>query len=252
MLNEKVVAITGGAGLIGTAFSQAIVQNKGKVIIGDVNHNKGIALENELGTESSAYINIDTTDPDSIDEFINAGKNRFGRIDAAVHCAYPRSAQWGTRFEDLKPEGLAEDLYRQLGGAILFSQKIVAYFKKQGHGHIIHIGSIQGVSTPKFEHYEGTKMVSPIEYSAIKSGIISITRYISSYCKGENIRANCISPGGILDDQPESFLKNYMSTCSTKGMLDADDLNGTLLYLLSDYSKYTNGQNIVVDDGWTL
>ncbi len=95
-------------------------------------------------------------------------------------------------------------------------------------------------------------MVSPIEYSAIKSGIISITRYISSYCKGENIRANCISPGGILDDQPESFLKNYMSTCSTKGMLDADDLNGTLLYLLSDYSKYTNGQNIVVDDGWTL
>jgi NAD(P)-dependent dehydrogenase (short-subunit alcohol dehydrogenase family) len=95
-------------------------------------------------------------------------------------------------------------------------------------------------------------MVSPIEYSAIKSGIISITKYLAKYCKGENIRVNCVSPGGILDNQPEVFLEKYNATCSSKGMLDAQDISGTFIYLLSDASKYLNGQTIVVDDGWSL
>jgi NAD(P)-dependent dehydrogenase (short-subunit alcohol dehydrogenase family) len=95
-------------------------------------------------------------------------------------------------------------------------------------------------------------MVSPIEYSAIKSGIIAITRYLAKYYKGTNIRVNCISPGGIIDNQPEIFLKRYLKSCTHKGMLNASDLSGTLIYLLSDFSKYVNGQNIIVDDGWTL
>ena len=95
-------------------------------------------------------------------------------------------------------------------------------------------------------------MVSPIEYSAIKAGIISITKYLAKYCKGQNIRVNCISPGGILDNQPKIFLEKYNSICSSKGMLDAQDLNGTIIYLLSSLSQYVNGQNIIIDDGWVL
>jgi NAD(P)-dependent dehydrogenase (short-subunit alcohol dehydrogenase family) len=95
-------------------------------------------------------------------------------------------------------------------------------------------------------------MVSPIEYSAIKSGIISITRYLAQSCKNQNIRVNCISPGGILDNQPEVFLEKYNSECSSKGMMDACDLGGTIIYLLSSMSQYVNGQNIVIDDGWIL
>ena len=116
----------------------------------------------------------------------------------------------------------------------------------------MHVASIQGVAAPKFEHYEGTSMVSPIEYSAIKSGIISITRYLSKYCKGESIRVNCISPGGIFDNQPSVFLEKYNSACLNKGMLDASDINGTVIYLLSSMSQYVNGQNIIIDDGWIL
>ena len=67
-----------------------------------------------------------------------------------------------------------------------------------------------------------------------------------------NIRVNTISPGGILDGQPEVFLENYKAECISKGMLDAKDLTGTLIYLLSDMSQYVNGQNIIVDDGFTL
>ena len=129
---------------------------------------------------------------------------------------------------------------------------MINHFRLQGHGNLLHISSIQGVATPKFDHYESTNMVSPIEYSAIKAGVISITRYLAKYCKNQNIRVNCISPGGILDKQPESFLKKYRSSCLSKGMLDAGDITGALIFLLSEQSKYVTGQNIIVDDGWSI
>ena len=61
-------------------------------------------------------------------------------------------------------------------------------------------------------------MVSPIEYTAIKSGLISITKYLSKYCKNQNIRVNCISPGGIISGQPDVFVKRYRGECASKGM----------------------------------
>ena len=252
MLKNNVVAITGGAGLIGTAFSKAIIKNGGKVIIGDISSDRGQDLQDKLGVDKALFVKVNTSDTDSIDNFLEKGKDHFGKIDSAVHCAYPMSEQWGTKFEMLKAEGLKDDLFNQLGGAILFSQRLISFFRKQGYGNLVHISSIQGVSAPKFEHYEGTSMVSPIEYSAIKSGIISITRYLAKYCKNQNIRVNCISPGGILDNQPEVFLNKYNSTCSSKGMMEAQDLNGTVIYLLSNMSQYVNGQNIIIDDGWIL
>jgi len=252
MLNNMVIAVTGGAGRIGSAFLRAIVKNNGKVIIGDILDKEGHDLVEELGEHNALFIKSDLTVPEQINHFINCGLKKFGHIDAAVHCSYPRSSQWGTRFEDLKPIELKEDLFNQLGSAILFSQVFIRYFKKNGYGNLIHLSSIQGIAAPKFEHYSGTNMVSPIEYSAIKAGIISITRYLAKYLKGSNIRVNCISPGGILDNQPENFIKKYNADCSSKGMLNSEDLSGTLLYLLSDQSKYVNGQNIIVDDGWSL
>ena len=252
MLNNLVVSISGGAGRIGSAFSRAIIANGGKVIIGDVSEKKGNKLVQELGADNVSLYLSDLTVTDNLDKFIEKGLGKFGKIDAAVHCAYPTSFQWGTTFENLKSEGLKDDLFNQLGGAIIFSQCFIRYFREQGCGNLVHISSIQGIVAPKFEHYEGTGMVSPIEYSAIKAGIIAITKYLAKYCKEQKIRVNCISPGGILEKQPESFLKKYRESCTSKGMLDSDDLCGTLLFLLSNQSQYVNGQNIIVDDGWGL
>ena len=252
MLENQIVAISGGAGRIGSAFSKAVVENGGKVIIGDINSEVGNRLVSDLGDDVALFFEGNLTEPNTVDLMIRKGVEKFGKIAAAVHCAYPISEQWGTRFEDLKSAGLEKDLFNQLGGAILFSQRMVHHFRKQGHGNLVHISSIQGVATPKFDHYEGTDMVSPIEYSAIKAGVISITRYLAKYCKNQNIRVNCISPGGILDKQPESFLKKYRSSCQSKGMLDAGDITGALIFLLSEQSKYVTGQNIIVDDGWSL
>jgi NAD(P)-dependent dehydrogenase (short-subunit alcohol dehydrogenase family) len=95
-------------------------------------------------------------------------------------------------------------------------------------------------------------MTTPVEYAAIKSGMLHLTKYMAKYFKGKNIRVNAISPGGILDGQPREFLSEYNQKCLTKGMLDGCDLSGTLVFLLSDMSMYINGQNIVVDDGFSL
>ena len=95
-------------------------------------------------------------------------------------------------------------------------------------------------------------MTSPIEYSAIKSGIISITKYLSKYYKNRNIRINCVSPGGIKDNQPKLFIKRYRQSCNSKGLLDGEDISKLILFLLSDKSKYITGQNLIIDDGWSL
>jgi NAD(P)-dependent dehydrogenase (short-subunit alcohol dehydrogenase family) len=125
-------------------------------------------------------------------------------------------------------------------------------FQDQGHGSLIHLSSIQGVQAPKFEHYVGTGMSSPIEYAAIKSGIISITRWLAKYAANQNIRVNCVSPGGILDAQPEEFLRRYRQSCTNIGMLSAEQVASAIAFLLSPGAAAINGQNIIVDDGWTL
>ena len=252
MLNNKVFLISGGTGRLGSVFCEAIVKHNGKVLIVDASCPKKESIKKVIEKGNVYFVKRDVTDIDQIDEAIRITIEKFGRIDGAVHCAYPVSGQWGTRFEDLKSEFLYQDLANQLGGAILFSQRLIRQFRAQEYGCLIHIASIHGISTPKFWHYENTGMTSPIEYSAIKAGIISVTKYLAQYCANQNIRINSISPGGIADKQPKAFLERYRSSCHSKGMLDAGDVVGTLVFLLSDNSKYISGQNIVVDDGWSV
>ena len=93
-------------------------------------------------------------------------------------------------------------------------------------------------------------MTMPVEYAAIKAAIQHLSLYFMRYYKGTRLRFNCISPGGLLDGQPPSFTEAYRRHSQSQGMLSADDIGGTLVYLLSDLSRYVNGQNIIVDDGW--
>ena len=252
MINGMVVLISGAAGRIGSSISHGIIEEGGKVILVDPNEAGLDQITLGLSEECFLTIAADAGIAEALDRCIAAGVEKFGHIDAAIHSAYPRSAGWGTPFENLNQKFLNEDLSSHLGGAIIFSQRILEFFKQQGHGNLIHVSSVLGVLAPKFENYVGTKMTSPLEYTAIKSALIAVTRYLAKYYKGNGIRVNCISPGGILDKQPESFLERYRSNCNDKGMLNACDLVGTALYLLSAQSRYVTGQNLIVDDGWSL
>lgn len=256
MLKDKVIVITGGAGLIGQEFVKAVIEQQGTAVIADINEETGIqvqqSLRQELGSADIDFVHLDITSADSIAEMIETLNSRYGRIDALVNNAYPRNKNYGRHFFDVEYADFCENLNLNLGGYFLTSQKLAGYFQKQGHGNIINISSIYGVIPPKFEVYDNTPMTMPVEYAAIKSAIIHLTKYMAKYFKGMNIRVNTLSPGGILDKQPEAFLEAYRKQCLNKGMLDKSDMRGTLIYLLSDLSAYVNGQNIVVDDGFSL
>ena len=107
---------------------------------------------------------------------------------------------------------------------------------------------------PRFDVYDGTAMTMPVEYAAIKAGLEHMTRYINAYMKGRGgtFRANCVSPGGIKDGQDERFLVSYRGHCVSKGMLDASDVTNSIVFLLSDQSRYVAGQNLIVDDGFSI
>ena len=256
MLQNKVIVITGGAGLIGKAFVNAVLEFGGTAIIADVNIEQSEALRNQVPESRSENqidaLALDITSRTSLIECIKYVNDKYGRIDALVNNAYPRNKQYGRHFFDVEYDDFVENVGLNLGGYTLASQCFAKYFEEQGYGNIINIASIYGVIAPKFEVYNETSMTVPVEYAAIKAGLIHLTQYMAKYFKGMNIRVNTISPGGVLDDQSEVFLKNYRDQCMEKGMLEAEDLTGTLIYLLSDMSKYVNGQNIIVDDGFVL
>ena len=252
MENQKTIIITGACGIIGSGILKGLISDQYNLILVDNNRNKIEELSKKIISKKIIFVEANILKKHEIDLCIKKGLDKFGKIDVAIHAAYPKSKGWGTKFENLEEDFLMEDIKNQLGSAIIFSQRIIDCFLKQGYGNLIHISSIQGISQPKFDHYKGTDMVSPIEYSAIKSGIISITKYLSKYYKKRNLRVNCISPGGIANKQPNIFIENYNNSCNSKGLLDSEDLIGLILFLISDKSKYINGQNIIIDDGWSL
>ena len=256
MLKNKVVVITGGSGLLGEQFIREVVNQGGIGIIADIDEKSGNKLMNLLSNNEAKknveFVKIDITSEKSIESAISYLDKKYGKVDAIVNNAYPRNSNYGKHFFDVNHKDFVENLGLNLGGYFTTSQVFSKYFKRQGYGNIVNISSVYGVIAPRFEIYKDTSMTMPVEYSVIKSGLIHLTKYMAKYFKGMNIRVNTISPGGILDNQPELFLEKYKGECLNKGMLDKSDLKGTLVYLLSDMSKFVNGQNIVVDDGFTI
>lgn len=255
LLSGKVVLVIGGLGLLGKNFSEFIVEHGAHCIIADNKvHDSNLYLSNGKLFD---FVTLDITDKKSTENVIALLNSKFNKIDAVINTAYPRNKNWGELFENVSYSDFCENCNLHLGGYFMVMHCFANYFLKQGYGNIINIASIQGISAPKFDTYEGIKinnneMTSPVEYSAIKAGIINLTKYCAKYFKGKNIRFNCISPGGIYNGQPEEFVNKYNKYCINKGMLSPSDLNGAVLFLLSDGSASLNGQNIVIDDGWSL
>lgn len=255
-LKGKTVVVTGGAGLLGRELCLAIAKSGGRVVVADIDLKNAEAIAASINSKvpymQSFGVMINITDVDSIRNTIEKIENRVGRIDSLVNSAYPRNHDYGKKLEAVTYESFCENVSMHLGGYFLSSKEFAIHFRDIGSGNIINLSSIYGVVAPRFEIYENTIMTMPVEYAVIKSGIIHLVKYLAKYFKGTGVRFNCISPGGISDKQPVSFVQRYATFSLSKGMLDPIDLCGALVFLLSDDSKYINGQNIIVDDGWSL
>lgn len=252
LIKNKIIVVTGGAGLLGREFCKQILENGGIPIIAEYNIENARKLKADLDNKNVYIEELNILSRSSIEILIQRLHSKFGRIDGLVNSAYPRNKNYGKHFFDVTYEDFCENLSTNLGGYFLCCQIFSKYFFKQGYGNIVNISSIYGVVAPKFEIYKDTKMTTPVEYAAIKSGLQHLTKYMAKYFKGQNIRVNSIALGGLEDGQPAEFLKAYKKECLNKGMLAARDVSGTLIYLLSDLSEFVNGQNIIVDDGFTL
>ncbi len=255
-LDNKVAIIAGGSGLLGQSFCESIFVNGGIPVIADIDKPKSKEIVKNLckkyNSENFEYVHLDINSEVSIDNLIESVLSKFGKIDVLINNAYPRNKNYGADFFDVNYDDFLENINLSIGGFFLTSKIFSKQFIMQGFGNIINIASIYGVIPPKFQIYDGTKMTMPVEYAIIKSSMIHFTKYLASYLAGKNIRVNAISPGGIFNNQPKSFVESYNQYCLSKGMLDPDDVSSLLIFLIDDASSYINGENIVIDDGFTI
>lgn len=256
-LDGKVIAVIGGLGLIGRGLVEGIAAAGARVVVAS----RGalapgaLAVFDHLPEEHRTRIHavtVDVCDQASVEAMLSAITGQWSRLDGLVNCAYPQQDAFGTRFEDVDYTTFRDNVSRHLGAFFLVSQKVLALFAAQGGGNLVQFSSVYGMMNPRFDIYDGTAMTKEIEYSVAKAGLIHMTSYLAKYFKGKGIRVNCISPGGVFNHQDPAFLARYNAHCNAKGMMDPADLAGAAVFLLSDASAMINGQNIVVDDGFSL
>lgn len=249
-LKGKTAVITGGAGLIGKSVSLGLAQAGSKVYIADIDKKSGEKLEKQH--ENLKWIKLDITNAKSVDSCIKSVLKNNKKIDIWINCAYPRTKDWNTKFEDIKYESWKKNVDMHLNGYFLCCQQISKQMKKQKSGSIINFSSIYGVVGPDFSIYEKTKGTMPAAYSAIKGGIITFSKYLATYLAKYNIRVNVICPGGIFDNQPKNFVKKYKEKTPMGRMGKPDDIAGPAIFLASDAASYITGHVLMVDGGWTV
>lgn len=253
MLKNKKIIIAGAGGLLGASLVARGIELGAKIIAIDLNENvlmdslKGSGVD--INSEYLECIELDLTNESDVKSFFS----NLNDIHGAVNLSYPRNNEYGKHFFDVSMKSFNENLSLHLGSAFLFMQQCAKLFARtRKEFSLVNTSSIYGVITPRFSIYENTEMTTAVEYPAIKSAILHLSQYTSKYVNNSKFRVNCVSPGGILAGQPDSFLQAYKSFTNGKGMLDTQDILGAITFLLSDMSKYVTGQNIVIDDGFTL
>lgn len=241
-LKNKVIVITGGSGLLGKAFIKSICEAGGTAI----NADKNCVTDKEL---NNFYCDI--TSEEEVNKLVKWVLENYKRLDGWINNAYPRTSDWGTPIDKIPYDSWRKNIDMHLNSYFLCSRIALEKMKELGGGSLINIGSIYGILGPDFSVYKNTNIVNPAAYSAIKGGIINMSRYLASYYGPFNINVNCISPGGIFDNQPEEFVKNYNAKVPAGRMGLPEDIAPTAVFLLSKGASYINGQNIVIDGGWS-
>lgn len=253
-LDGKVVFVTGGCGQIGTEVVRAFASANVEVIILDNAREKGERLAGEIVDAGCKghYEYFDIAELEGIESVMHELVDKYGGLDGWVNSAYPHTKDWGNAVEEVVLESWRANVDMHLNGYVWTSRCAALRMREIGiGGAIVNFGSTYGVQAADFSVYDGTKMTSPMAYSAIKGGVINYSRYLASYFGKDGIRVNSICPGGVFNHQNKTFVKNYCRKTPLGRMAVPEDIAGVVLFLVSDLASYVSGATIMVDGGWS-
>lgn len=249
-LQEKVILLTGGAGLYGRGLSKDLASAGANLVIASRNLSVGKTVAGELRELGHQVVaeQLDQGSEASILGLRDRIMKKFGRVDGLVNNAVARPMKGANG--DLA--SWEESLRINSTGVFLMHRHFGKIMKDQGSGSIVNIGSIQGMVGPNYALYGGSDMGDlPPDYFFNKGGMINLTRYFAALFGSGGIRVNCLAPGGFFNHQPEDFVNLYSAQTFLGRMGTETDLGGSVIFFLSDASAYITGTNLPVDGGYT-
>jgi NAD(P)-dependent dehydrogenase (short-subunit alcohol dehydrogenase family) len=266
-INGKNIVITGACGLIGRMHVEAVASYGGNPIIIDLYEHDveklACEISKKFGVQASGYV-VDITDEVQIRNNVNNIIDKYGKIDGLVNNAAnnPKlESDIGENFSRLENFPLNiwdQDIAVGLTGAFLCAKHYGYQISKNPNGgSIVNISSDLGLIAPDQRLYydnaliDNKQPVKPVTYSVVKTGIIGLTRYLSTYWIESGVRCNAMCPGGVENGQSNDFLKKVSSRIPMNRLAKADEYQGALLWMLSDASSYLNGAIIPIDGGRT-
>lgn len=256
-LQGRVALVTGGAGHIGRALGDALAELGASIAVVDIDRQRCDATAEQLTGRwkvSCSGFECDLEQGNAVSDLPRRVRERFGRIDVIVNCAAFVGTSglegWAVPFEQQSAETWRRALEVNLTAPFLLVQAAADDLRKSGHGSVINVSSIYGLSGPDWRLYEGTSLGNPAAYAASKGGLVQMTRWLATTL-APDIRVNTVAPGGVFRDTTEPFLSRYLARTPLARMASEEDMKGAVAYLASDLSAYVTGQCLAVDGGWT-
>lgn len=260
-LNDKIAVITGGVGILGRGYCRAMAELGATVIIADRNQEDCDALAATLASETGSQVMgmaVDLSSEASIKDWAKRILDTLGRVDVLMNNAAAKADGFFAPLESYSLDTWNAVMAVNVNALFLTVRELGPSMAAQGSGSIINVSSIYGLVGPDQRIYEGSwyadlggAINTPMIYSATKGAIVSMTKYLATYWGPKGVRVNCITPGGVSSGQNEEFDKRYSARVPMGRMAQANEMLGAVMYLAADASSYVNGQNIVVDGGWT-
>jgi NAD(P)-dependent dehydrogenase (short-subunit alcohol dehydrogenase family) len=252
-LDGKLALVTAGAGpLFGSSCSMALAEAGATVITASRSQVRNDEYATSLRARGlDAYgMQVDLGDCDSIDRLHTEVSSRFGPPDILVNNAIARPPGVGT-IDEVQPESLFATASADMVGFVWMCKKFCYDMAERGGGSVINIASIYGMVGNDPNLYIDSEIKPPIVYPYIKGGVVNFTRALAAYYGKRAVRVNAVSPGGFFPDAPSRFVQRYGQRCPLGRMMNHEDLQGAIVFLASDASRYVTGANLVVDGGWT-